>query len=145
MITIEKGTKNKLVVVTSPNCSVCREMQKSNKCEDIPLTRKLVLAPFSPTDELSLQAIFKAKNPLEAYKTLLSGKPLNPEDIDWSKDTDKIWEDNINMFDYLTKNFEVKGTPSFFIMNEDGEIVEQVKLEMEPADVLMFNIKKFQD
>jgi thioredoxin-related protein len=49
------------------------------------------------------------------------------------------------MFDYLTKNFEVKGTPSFFIMNEDGEIVEQVKLEMEPADVLMFNIKKFQD
>lgn len=143
MITIDKGTKNKLVVVTSPNCSVCREMQKSAKCEDIPLTRKLVLAPFSPSDELSLQVIFKAKDPLNAYKTLLSGKPLQKDDIDWSKDTDKIWEDNINMFDYLTKNFDVQGTPSFFIMNEIGEIVKQVKLEMEPADVLMFNINEY--
>jgi len=144
MITIDKGTKNSLVVVTSPNCSVCREMQKSQKCEQIPLTRKLVLAPFSPTDELSLQAIFKAKNPLDAYKTLLSGQPLKTENIDWSKNTDEIWQENIEMFDYLTKNYDVQGTPSFFIMNENGEIVEQVKLEMEPADVLMFNIEKIQ-
>lgn len=143
MITIDKGTKNSLVVVTSPNCSVCREMQKSNKCDQIPLTRKLVLAPFSPTDELSLQAIFKAKDPLKAYKTLLSGQPLKDEDIDWDKDTKEIWKENINMFDYLTKNYEVQGTPSFFIMDENGKIVEQVKLEMEPADVLMFNIQKF--
>ena len=144
MITINKGTKNKLVVVTSPNCAACKEMQKSNKCEQIPLTRKLVLAPFSATDELSLQAIFKAKDPLKAYKTLLSGQHLNPDDLDWSKDTDAIWKENIDMFDFLTKKYNLQGTPSFFIMDENDNIISQVKLEMEPADVLMFNIKKYQ-
>lgn len=143
MITIDKGTKNSLVVVTNPNCAVCREMQKSAKCDEIPLTRKLVMAPFGPSDELALQAIFKAHNPLQAYKTLLSGTALKDSDIDWSKDTTAEWKENIELFDHLTKNYEVKGTPTFFIMNDKGEIVEQVKLEMEPADVLMFNIKKF--
>ncbi len=143
MITINKGTKNTLVVVTSPNCAVCKRMQESNKCDQIPLTRKLVLAPFSPTDELALQAIFKASNPLQAYKTLLAGKPLNQSDIDWSKDTDKEWNENLQMFDMLSQKYEIKGTPSFFIMNENGDIIEQIKLEMEPADVLLFNLQKF--
>ena len=143
MITIDKGTKNTLIVITSPNCSVCREMQKSNKCETLPLTRKLVLAPFSPTDELALQTIFKTNNPLEAYKTLLSGNPLNPLDIDWSKDISKEWNENLAMFDKLSEKYKIKGTPSFFIMDENGVILEQIKLEMEPAEVLLYNIQKF--
>lgn len=143
MITIDKGTKNTLLVVTSPNCSVCREMQKSNKCDTIPLTRKLVLAPFSPTDELALQTIFKSKNPLQSYKTLLSGIPLKQTDIDWSKNIDKEWGENLAMFDLLSQKYEVKGTPSFFIMDEKGDIIEHIKLEMEPVDVLKFNLQKF--
>lgn len=143
MITIDKGTDYKLLVITSPNCAVCREMQKSNKCEDIPLTRKLVLAPFSPTDELALQTIFKTKNPLEAYKTLLSGKPLDPSTIDWTKDIEKEWKENIQMFDYISKNFDIKGTPSFFILDKDDKVVKQITLEMQPAEVLMFNLAEF--
>jgi len=143
MITIDKGTKNKLIVVTNPNCAVCKRMQASEKCDNIPLTRKLVLAPFSPTDELSLQLIFKAHNPLKAYKTLLSGAPLNPNEIDWTKNIDKEWNENLSMFDFLSKKFEVKGTPSFFIMDENNNIIDQIKLEMEPVDVLMFNLQNY--
>lgn len=143
MITIDRGTKYKLLIVTNPNCGVCREMQKSSKCNNIPLTRKLVLAPFSQTDELSLQVIFKTHNPLDAYKKLLNGKQINESEIDWSKDITYIWNENITMFDYLTTNYDLKGTPAFFIIDENNRIIEQIKLEMEPADVLMFNIKKY--
>ncbi len=143
MITIDKGTDYKLLVITSPNCAVCREMQKSNKCEEIPLTRKLVLAPFSPTDELALQTIYKTNNPLEAYKTLLSGKPLNPSTVDWTKNIEKEWKENIEMFDYVSKTFNIKGTPSFFILDKEDKIVKQITLEMQPADVLMFNMSEF--
>lgn len=143
MITIDKGTDYKLLVITSPNCAVCREMQKSNKCDEIPLTRHLVLAPFSPTDELALQTIFKTKDPLKSYKTLLGGQPLNPADIDWVKDIDKAWNENIQMFDKLSKEYDIKGTPTFFIMDKDDNIVKQITLEMQPADVLMFNLAEF--
>jgi len=143
MITIDKGTEYKLLVITSPNCSVCREMQKSNKCDEIPLTRKLVLAPFSPTDELALQTIFKTNNPLIAYKTLLNGKPLDETSIDWNKDISEVWNENIQMFDFVSANYNIKGTPSFFIIDKDDKIVKQVTLEMQPADVLVFNISEF--
>jgi len=143
MITIDKGTDYKLLVITSPNCAVCREMQKSNKCDEIPLTRKLVLAPFSPTDELALQTIFKTKNPLQAYKTLLSGQPLEPSEIEWTKDVSAVWQENIQMFDYVSANYDIKGTPTFFILDKDDKIVKQITLEMQPAEVLMFNIAEF--
>jgi len=143
MITIDKGTEYKLLVVTSPNCAVCREMQKSNKCEEIPLTRKLVLAPFSPTDELALQTIFKTPDPLQSYKTLLGGAPLDPSIIDWTKDITDVWNENIQMFDMVSKNYNIKGTPAFFILNKDDKIVKQITLEMQPAEVLMFNMSEF--
>jgi hypothetical protein len=143
MITIDKGTDYKLLVITSPNCAVCREMQKSNKCDDIPLTRKLVLAPFNPTDELSLQIIFKTNNPLQSYKTLLSGQPLNPKEIIWTKDISNIWQENIQMFDFISQNYNIKGTPSFFILDKNDNIVKQITLEMQPVDVLMFNMSDF--
>lgn len=145
MIVIDKGTQYSLIVLTSPNCSVCREMQKSDKCDKIPLTRKLILAPFSPSDELALQTIFKSKDPLKAYKTLLLGHTLSPDDIEWSKDISKEWNANISMFDLLTKKYNIKGTPSFFIADENDNIIEQVKLEMEPSEVLIYNITKILD
>jgi thioredoxin-related protein len=143
MIIIDKGTDYKLLIITSPNCAVCREIQKSNKCEEIPLTRKLVLAPFSPTDELALQTIFKTQNPLETYNTLLNGKPINPSQIDWNKDIEKVWSENIKMFDYITKTFDIKGTPSFFILDKNDQVIKQITLDMQPAEVLMFNISEF--
>ena len=143
MITIDKGTEYKLLVVTSPNCSVCREMQKSSKCDEIPLTRKLVLAPFSPMDELALQTIFKTSNPLQSYKTLLSGHPLDPSVIDWNKDISSEWNENLRIFDMLSSKYEVKGTPSFFILDKDDKVVKQITLEMQPAEVLMFNIREY--
>lgn len=143
MITIDKGTDYKLLVVTSPNCAVCREMQKSNKCDIIPLTRKLVLTPFSPMDELALQTIFKTNNPLLAYKTLLSGQPLNPNDIDWNKDITEVWNENIEMFDSLSKKFDIKGTPTFFVLDKNDNIVKQITLEMQPAEVLMYNLSEY--
>ena len=143
MITIDKGTEYKLLVVTSPNCSVCREMQKSSKCDEIPLTRILVLAPFSQMDELALQTIFKTNNPLQSYKQLLGGQPLDSSAINWNKDISEVWNKNINMFDLLSTKYAVKGTPSFFILDKDDKVVKQITLEMQPAEVLMFNIREY--
>jgi len=143
MIVIDKKTEYSLLIVTNPNCSVCRELQKNDMCEKIPLTRKLLLAPFSPMDELAIQAIFKSKNPLNAYKQLLSDNPLNPSDIIWDKDISDIWRQNISMFDYLSSHYDMKGTPSFFIIDKNDKVIESIKLEMTPVEVLNYNINKF--
>jgi len=143
MIIIDKKTDLSLLVVTNPNCSVCRELQKNNDCDKIPLTRKLLLAPFSPMDELAIQVIFKSKNPLNAYYQLLSGQPLNNIEIDWNKDISDVWNKNISMFDYLSSNYDIKGTPAFFIVDSNDNVIESIKMEMTPVEVLNYNIDKF--
>jgi thioredoxin-related protein len=50
MLKVNKNAKKELLVFKSPSCYFCQMLHTSGKCEDIKLTKVLILSEYSMND-----------------------------------------------------------------------------------------------
>lgn len=122
-ISSKNNPVNKTVIVlTTPRCSVCREMFESGKCINLKLNKQIVLVDRNSADTIVNKVIFKSTNPLKMFHTLLIQQSIDEKDVQWEKDVSVETNKNRELFNILD-NFNIQGIPAFFIRDEkSGDI-----------------------
>lgn len=141
MIKIDKNTNKELVVVTSPNCYICKTLNENEYFNSIPLTKTIILVEFTVLDKMINNLIWKAYDPYLAYTKLLSGKELLDSEIDYTKDISTISQENQNYLKQIQEKYTVIGVPMFFI-RENGQFINQIDIPTVDMALLMINSLK---
>lgn len=134
MITVnEKNTKNKIIVVTHPECEYCKSYAKSGNCSDFDLTKTVVLKPKNDTylEKVMLQTIYKSSNPADFFKKTMLDETIS-EAIDLNKDVNIQWNKNSEILQKIEEKFgPIEFTPSIFIADENFNPLEKIDIEID--------------
>jgi len=147
MITINnKNTKKSILVVTHPECEYCKEYSKSEYCQNIPLTKKIVLYPKDDTffEEEKLKLVFRADEPKTYFKAIMSDRKYN--NINYSKDVTKQWNENQNMIKLIEDKFgKIKYTPTIFLLSEDNILEKEIIVDVDFTKLIYAEVSKYNE
>lgn len=125
-ILVKKG-KNKVLLITDPDCPFCKKVDNFLKNKDVEL--KVILYPLKqlhPHAEKKVAYIFDSKDKEKAYKEVMEGK------VDISKIGEDLLErqrPNLMRHEELVKKLKVRGTPALWVNGEriDGADMEAIE------------------
>jgi len=144
MITLkELGTDKSLLVVTHPQCEYCKEYSKSEYCQNIPLTKKIILLPKEETfyEIESLKSIYKAKDPALYFQSIMKNEQYL--DIDYDKDVTSLWNENIDMLQKIEDKFaKVQFTPTMFLLSKENELLQEIVINVDFSKLMHDEIVK---
>ncbi len=125
-ILISNG-KNKVLLVTDPDCPFCKKVDNYLKNKDVEL--RVILYPLKqihPYAEKKIAYIFDSKEPSKAYREVMEGK------VDVNKIPNEVIDrQKVNLLKHeeITKKLRVRGTPALWVNGEriDGADIQLIE------------------
>jgi len=119
--------KNKVILVTDPDCPFCKKVDNFLKNKDVEL--RVILYPLKqihPYAEKKVAYIFDSQDKAKAYKEVMEGK------VDANKISQEVVErqkTNLLKHEEITKKLKVRGTPALWVNGKriDGADLQEIE------------------
>ena len=128
MIVLDKNQNKTLIVVTAPHCAVCKALNKSNKCSDLPFNKLLLLIDTNISDRLTMEMIYKSNDPHSFFKDMLLNNNIDYGKIDLDKDVSELLKLNNDFINRLTDINTISGIPEFYIRDDISDTIEHLNV-----------------